>query len=316
MVNLDNEAIKIRKILDNVIKKSSAKHVAFSGGLDSSIITSHLPGPEKNGLAVICDDFIANDLTYAQISAKYLGLSLKILHVNTERLLDVIENTISILENFNDIEIRNSIVMYLALDELKKSGVKTVLTGDGADELFAGYNFLINKSEDELENELTRIRKIMHYTSNKIAEFLGIKIEQPFLNNEVIEYAENIPVSLKVNEKNGKRYGKWILRMAYENNLHNSIVWREKSAMQDGSGTSGLTKFFDSIITDNIFNDKIALIKKNDNVRLRSKESLHYYEIFRKEFKIKPENGHSCNDCGNKLAEDAKFCRMCGKFPI
>jgi len=316
MVDLGNEKVKIRKILDDVIKKSSAKHIAFSGGLDSSIITSHLHGSEKNGLVVICDDFISNDLTYAQISAKYLDLNLKILHVNTEKLLDVIENTISILENFNDIEIRNSIVMYLVLDELKKSGVRTVLTGDGADELFAGYNFLINKSEHELENELIRIRKIMHYTSNKIAEFLGIKIEQPFLNKEVIEYAENIPISLKVNEKNGKRYGKWILRMAYENNLHKSIVWREKSAMQDGSGTSGLTKFFDSVITDNIFNDKIALIQKNDNVRLRSKESLYYYEVFRKKFIIKPENGYSCNDCGNKLAQDARFCKMCGKFPI
>ncbi len=316
MVNLGNEILRIRKILDGVIKESSAKHIAFSGGLDSSIITSHLRGPEKNGLVVICDDFIANDLTYAQVSAKYLGLSLKILHVNTERLLDVIESTISILENFNDIEIRNSIVMYLALDELKKSGVTTVLTGDGADELFAGYNFLINKSEHELENELARIRKIMHYTSNKIAGFLGINIEQPFLNKEVIEYAENIPVSLKVNEKDGKRHGKWILRMAYENNLHKSIVWREKSAMQDGSGTSGLTKFFDSIIPDDVFNDKIDLIKKNDNVQLRSKESLHYYEIFRKKFTIKAENGYSCSDCGNKLAQDAKFCRMCGKFPI
>ena len=207
--------------------------------------------------------------------------------------------------------------MYLAFKELKNNDIHYVLTGDGADELFAGYNFLLNKSETELGDEMIRIKKIMHFPSIKIAKFLGINIEQPFLDENVIDYAEKIPVSLKVNEKNGKKYGKWILRKAYENDMPKSIVWREKSPMQDGSGTSGLTKLFDSIIPDHIFNEKVSEIMTNDHVRIRTKESLHYYEIFRKKFeKPKLISESSCPDCNNELAKNTKFCQMCGKFPI
>ena len=70
-------------------------------------------------------------------------------------------------------------------------------------------------TKDELRDEMIRIKKIMHFPSIKIAKFLGINIEQPFLDENVIDYTEKIPVSLKVNEKNGKKYGKWILRKAY-----------------------------------------------------------------------------------------------------
>ena len=164
---------------------------------------------------------------------------------------------------------------------------------------------------------MIRIKKIMHFPSIKIAKFLGINIEQPFLDENVIDYTEKIPVSLKVNEKNGKKYGKWILRKAYENDMPKSIVWREKSPMQDGSGTSGLTKLFDSIIPDHIFNEKVSEIMTNDHVRIRTKESLHYYEIFRKKFeKPKLISESSCPDCNNELAKNTKFCQMCGKFPI
>jgi len=314
---MEKKTIEIKNILKKIISNSNSKHISFSGGLDSSIITSHLNEQQKNALVVITDDFIANDLTYSQIAAKHFQLKLDIFNVNSEKLLDAIEGTISILKNFNDIEIRNSVVMYLAFNELKNNDVHDVLTGDGADELFAGYNFLLNKSENELRDEITRIKKIMHFPSIKIAKFFGINIEQPFLDENVVDYAEKIPVSLKVNEKNGKKYGKWILRKAYENDMPKSIVWREKSPMQDGSGTSGLTKLFDSIIPDHVFNEKASEIMANDHVRIRTKESLHYYEIFRKKFgKPKSTNEISCPDCNNDLIKNTKFCQMCGKFPI
>ena len=121
----------------------------------------------------------------------------------------------------------------------------------------------------------------------------------------------------RMNKKNGKKYGKWILRKAYENDMPKSIVWREKSPMQDGSGTSGLTKLFDSIIPDNVFNEKITEIKTNDDVQIRTKESLHYYEIFRKKNKVEKSLSElTCPDCKNTLAINTKFCQMCGKFPI
>ena len=89
--------------------------------------------------------------------------------------------------------------------------------------------------------------------------------------------------------------------------------------MQDGAGTVGLTKLFESIISDEIFSKKIEKIKKDDGVTIRSKESLHYYEIFKENFEIpeKPDTGKNyCPDCNSKIGENSKFCRMCGKFPI
>ena len=317
MIKIEKLTSEIKKILEEVISNSHAKYISFSGGLDSSIIASQLNETRKNALVVIIDDFIANDLAYSQIAAKYFDLKLNILNVDSGKLLDAVENTINILQNFNDIEIRNSVVAYLAFNELKNNGINDVLTGDGADELFAGYNFLLNKSENELKTELIRIKKIMHFPSIKIAKSLGMNIEQPFLDQSVIDYAMKIPASFMVNEKDGKKYGKWILRKAYENDIPKSILWREKSAMQDGSGTSGLTKLFDSIIPNDMFSKKIIEIEKNDNVRIRTKESLHYYEIFRKKFEIqKSSNIPSCPDCNNELVINTKFCQMCGKFPI
>ena len=316
MLEMKKEITEIKNILEKIITNSHSRHISFSGGLDSSIIAFHLKEISKNGLVIIADDFIATDLTYSQIAAKYLGLKLEIFNVSSEKLLDAVENTIKILQNFNDIEIRNSVVLYLVFEKLKNNNIRNVITGDGADELFAGYNFLLNKSENELEDEMLRIKKIMHFPSNKIAKDLGINIEQPFLDQNVIDYAAKIPISFKVNEQNGKKYGKWILRKAYENDMPKSIVWRDKSPMQDGSGTTGLTKLIDSIIPDNVFREKITKIEKNDHVRIRTKESLHYYEIFRKKFEIETTKERACPDCHNRLGANTKFCQMCGKFPI
>ena len=313
---MEKEITEIKNILKKIVCDSDSKHISFSGGLDSSIIASHLDKENKNAIVIIAEDFIATDLAYSQIAAKYFDLNLEIFNVDSKKLLDAIENTISILGNFNDIEIRNSVVAYLALEKLKNNDIHNVITGDGADELFAGYNFLLNKSESELQDELLRIKKIMHFPIVKIAKFLGVNIEQPFLNQNVIEYSEKIPISLKVNQRNGKKYGKWILRKAYENDMPESIIWREKSAMQDGSGTSGLTKLFDTIIPNDTFTEKISKIHTNDNVIIRTKESLYYYEIFRKKFKIEKQEGQTCPDCNNHLEINRKFCQMCGKFPI
>ena len=316
---MTEEEARIYAILDEVISQCKADWVSLSGGLDSSIIGYFIKDRSPKAIVVITEDFIANDLSYSQIISKHLGIPLEIHNVSTEQILDGIKNTIKILKNFNDIEIRNSVVMYMSLDALNKKGVKSVLTGDGADEIFAGYNFLLKKSETELTDELNRIKNIMHFSSQEIAKNFGIKIESPFLDDRVMEFAQSIPLSMKVEQRNQKVFGKYILRKTFEEYLPTSIVWREKSPMQEGAGTSGLTNLFETIITDTVFSEKTKEIKEKYNVTIRSKESLHYYQIFKENFDL-PEKSdsskNSCPDCTSEIDYNSKFCRMCGKFPI
>ena len=316
---MTEEQKMLYSILEEVISNCKSNWISLSGGLDSSIISHFIKNRNPNSLAIITKDFLGADLTYSQIISKHLNIPLEICYVSTAQILDGIKNTIKILKNFNDIEIRNAVVMYLSLEELYKKNVKTVLTGDGADEIFAGYNFLLDKPKDEINDELKRIKKIMHFSSQEIAKTFGIEVESPFLNNRVIDFADSISVSMKVNNKHEKVFGKWILRKTFETHLPKSIIWREKSPMQDGAGTVGLTKLFESIISDEIFSKKIEKIKKDDGVTIRSKESLHYYEIFREKFDPPMRtnsNQNVCNDCGSEIKKNAKLCRMCGRFPI
>ena len=308
----------IRLLLEEITMRCDANWIAFSGGLDSSILAQIKKESNLNAMTIITQDFLGSDLQYSQIAAKHIGIPLELKYVNIDEMLNAVENTIKILKNFNDIEIRNSIVPYLYLSALKEKNVAKVITGDGADEIFAGYNFLVKKDHNELKSELKRIKGIMHFTSQKIAKELGISVQLPFIDEDIIKAVETLPVSLLVNQKNGSKFGKWILRKAFENDLPSSVIWREKIAMQDGSGTASLTKLFDLIITDDIFNEKTEKIKKEDNVTIRTKESLHYYEFYKENFKI-PEstNGkNQCSDCNSEIISNSKFCGMCGRFPI
>ena len=309
---------KIHNELKNAVANCKSENLALSGGLDSSIIAYFLKERNPNTVTIIAEDFIASDLTYCQLITKDFGLSLNIENVKTDKILDAVEQTIKILKNFNDIEIRNSIVVYLAIKYFKDQGKTDLITGDGADELFAGYNFFLNKSKEELDSEQKRIWKIMHFPSHVIGEQLGIKVESPFLSDNVVELAKSIPPEYKVRKEGDTTYGKWILRKAFEDKIPQKIAWREKSAMQDGSGTSGLTELFNSVISDDSFEVKKEEIAKTDGVVLRTKESMHYYEVFRKFFDIPTnlESKNSCPYCKGVIKEDSKFCRMCGAYPI
>ena len=308
----------VRMLLEEITSQCDADWIAFSGGLDSSILGQIKKEQGLNAITIITKDFLGTDLEYSQIMGKHIGINLELRYVNINEMLDAVKGTIKILKNFNDIEIRNSIVSYLYLNTLKEKNVKKVITGDGADEIFAGYNFLIKKNHAELRTELRRMKEIMHFTSEKIASELGISVQMPYINENVIGLAETLPIEQLVNQKNGVKFGKWILRKAFENNLPSSVIWREKTPMQDGSGTTGLTKMFDSVITDDIYQEKTKKIKSKDGVTIRTKESLHYYELYRENFKV-PEydsNKNICPDCNTELITNSKFCRMCGKFPL
>ena len=308
----------VRMLLEEITSQCDADWIAFSGGLDSSILGQIKKEQGLNAITIITKDFLGTDLEYSQIMGKHIGVHLELRYVNINEILNAVKGTIKILKNFNDIEIRNSIVSYLYLNTLKEKNVKKVITGDGADEIFAGYNFLIKKNHAELRTELRRMKEIMHFTSQKIASELGISVQMPYINENVIKLAETLPIEHLVNQKNGVKFGKWVLRKAFENDLPPSVIWRKKTPMQDGSGTTGLTKMFDSVITDDVYQEKTKKIKSKDGVTIRTKESLYYYELYRENFKV-PEyddNKNICPDCNAELITNSKFCRVCGKFPL
>ena len=314
---MESEIDQCRKVLESTVAECNSEWIALSGGLDSSILAQLKKDQNPQAITIITKDFLGTDLTFAQIVAKHTRLNLSLMQVTMEEVLDSINETIKILDNFNDIEIRNSIVPHLYLSSLKKKGVDSVITGDGADEIFAGYNFLLKKSNDKLDDELERIKKIMHFPSKDIAKSLNMKVENPFLNENVIKFSDSIPISRKINVKENKKFGKWILRETFEKDLPKNIIWREKSPMQDGSGTNNLTGLFNTIITDEIFSQKKTKILEEDGVYIRTKESLHYYECFRKSNSVTCSNSDKkCPDCNYDIRLDSKFCRMCGKFPI
>ena len=307
----------IYQILEESCNSCQSNLISLSGGLDSSIIAYFLKKRDPNSVAIISEDFVSTDLTYCQMISKEMKIPLSIYNVSTSTILEAIENTIKILKNFNDIEIRNNVVMYLAIKWAKENNQKSIITGDGADELFAGYNFLVNKPENELEKEIKRLCSIMHFPTQEIGKALGIKIESPFLNQKVIELANLIPSNLKIKVEDGKRYGKWILRKTFEKYIPQQIAWREKSPMQEGAGTAGLTNLFESIISEESYVERKLTVEKEDGVVIRSRESMYYYEIFKKLFgsPVNSNTENTCPYCKHDVG-NSKFCRMCGAFPI
>lgn len=308
----------LTRLISEAVLSCTSDCIALSGGLDSSILAYYLKKNTK-AVAVVAKDFSASDLVYSQLVAKEFGLKLFIKNATIEDLMYSIEETIKILKNFNHIEIRNSIVLYLAIKTAKENGCSSIITGDGCDELFAGYNFFLRKKGTELQKDLERIWKIMHFPTQQIGLALGVGIESPFLNEKVLNYSKSIPADLKVHEENDKKYGKWVLRKAFEHIIPQSIVWRDKTPMQDGSGTNGLTTFFENSIKDETFGSKAKVYLEKDKVKLNSKESLYYYELYGKYFEPPYLLGSSksrCPDCQGITEPDSHFCRMCGSFPI
>ena len=310
---------ELRLLLSKAVNGRKVDGVLLSGGLDSSILASLVGDKKPRAYVMVAKDFASTDLVNALLVANKCGIEIKVISASTYELLDAIDKTIEILGVFNPIEIRNSIVVFIAMTALKKDGFRSVMTGDGADELFAGYHFFQRMTPEELQQDLERIWRVMHFPSQKISKSLGLELYAPFLDEKVIIFAKSISEELKIREEDNKRHGKWILRKTFEKSLPQSIIWREKAAMQDGSGTCGLPGFFDNLISDATFLTKAKRYLEKEGVKLQSKESLYYYEIYRKYWDCPELLGMSetrCPNCKFPVDKESRFCWMCGSYPI
>jgi asparagine synthase (glutamine-hydrolysing) len=162
----------------------------------------------------------------------------------------------------------------------------------------------------------------MGFSSIPMAKSLGMTIKAPYMDPEFMAWAKALPIKYKINMMNGVKYGKWILRKAYEDVIPKDIIWRPKAPLEAGTGTETLRTYFNDMITDQEFNYKKATIKAEDQVEIQDKEQLLYYEVFRKKFGKtkdlfpKSEGAIQCPKCKSWQKTKIQFCKICGTYPI
>jgi len=317
---------QLTKLLTESVERNHAEALLLSGGLDSSILASILR-PQYSLAAGF--GRAAPDLVYArQVAERYSKHHVEVVF-GQNKMAELVEQVIRIFRTFDPIEIRNSAVALAGLEWAKSDGYSNVMTGDGGDELFAGYNYFSRYHSDmqRFDSELQRLWQIMHFSSIKLGEYIGIEVKTPFLDEKFASFAKLISVNEKVGEHDGKKWGKFILRRCFEPTL-GSLVWRPKLAQEQGAATDHYEQHIEEMIDDLTFANKKRIAQEQEGVRIRSKEHLHYYAIFRSYFPPPKEEeeeegevGHHtcrsrCSDCLGCIAPDARFCRKCGAFPV
>jgi asparagine synthase (glutamine-hydrolysing) len=318
--NIEETELFIVKALEEAVKRNLADGLLLSGGLDTSILaylTAKLHKPDC--ITVALKGAPAPDIEYALKIAALFKLKHEVHYIEEDEMEAGIQGAIKVLKSFDPMEIRNSAAAYIAFKIARDRGLKTVMTGDAGDELFAGYSFFFDLTKEQLDCALSNMWENMRFSSIELAHSLGIVAKIPFLDPEFEALAMKMDSGLKVRKENGQFYGKWILRKAFEKYLSPEIVWRAKAPLEVGTGTTILPSLFDSKISDSEFNLKKAKYLKEDKVKLRSKEQLHYYEIYRKIIGIPGPGegtGRKCPDCLANVKDKTNYCPTCGAYPI
>lgn len=291
--------------------------VLLSGGLDSTIITA-IRRPEYS--ITIGFGLEASDLKYANAAALRFVRKKITRILSTQELLGIIDKVVVALKTFDPITIRNSVVPYAALEVANSSGFKCVYTGDGGDEIFAGYNFLKRYLDkpSRLESEIYRLRAIMTFPTFSLGESLGVKIIAPFLNENVVRIAELIPISDLVGFYRDKVWGKLVLRRCFRYELGEEICWRKKQAQEEGAGITRIRQIIENSCNDFSFVEG-ARMAKGKGVVVRDKEHLYYFKCFIRNFSLEemcdcPEL--TCSGCGNCVSFLSNYCKLCGQFPV
>jgi len=299
-----NDIIKnLKKFLSEAIKRNFYNGLLFSGGLDTSILASLNP---KVVCLTVSLGSEAQDLRFSESLVKHLNMKQLQKVVDVGEAIDAIPEVIKILKSF-DPAIPNDLVVYFGLKNALELGIDAIATGDGSDELFGGYSFM--KNINDLASYIQKISQNLNFSSNDIGKFYGIKIIQPFIDKEVIDFALKIPADLKIKEEDGKFIGKWILRKTFEDVLPKEIVWQGKRPLEYGSAMFRLRQIISDKISDEEFREDLS------PVRFMSKEHFYYYKIYREVVGEvpKPKNGQNCcPGCGTGMGRSSFHCKICG----
>lgn len=275
--------------------------VLLSGGLDSSITsalakkfakkriesddTNEAWWPQLHSFSV---GLVGSpDLAAAQKVAKHIGTVHHEVTFTVQEGLDAIRDVIYHLETYDITTVRASTPMYLLARVIKSMGIKMVLSGEGADEVFGGYLYF-HKAPDarEFHDETVRkLDKLYQYDclrANKSLAAWGIEGRVPFLDKEFMDVAMRINPQDKMITP--ERMEKWVLRKAFEKYLPESVAWRQKEQFSDGVGYEWIDTLKDVVHAEVSDTDMEVAHHRFPAQTPRTKEEYYYRSIFEEHF--------------------------------
>jgi asparagine synthase (glutamine-hydrolysing) len=258
--------------------------VFLSGGLDSTLIAAIAArylarhGEQLKTFAVGVAG--SPDLMAARAATELLGTEHHERTYAPEEALDRLPDVIASIEAFDPSLVRSAVPNHM-LAEMTAEHVKVVLTGEGADELFAGYEYLRAYDDpDELHAELVRSVEGLHNLNlqrcDRVTMAHGLEARVPFLDREMIQHALALPAAWKL--CNGPAPEKQLLRAAFAGWLPEELLWRDKAQFGDGSGAAAVLT---DPLADSITAAELEAERDAVNPPLRTREELAYFRIFR-----------------------------------
>jgi asparagine synthase (glutamine-hydrolysing) len=303
--NNTTDAAQLRHALEAAVHRQLMSDVPYgvllSGGLDSSIISAITKKfapkriesddtqmawyPQLHSFAV---GLVGSpDLAAAQKVAAHIGSVHHEINFTIQEGLDAISDVIYHLETYDVTTIRASTPMYLLARVIKSMGIKMVLSGEGADEIFGGYLYFHKAPNAQAFHEETvrKLSKLHLYDclrANKSLAAWGIEGRVPFLDKEFMDVAMRLNPEDKM-AKDG-RMEKWILRKSFEDYLPESIVWRQKEQFSDGVGYSWIDTLKETAAAE-VTDEQLANAKFRFPIHPpMSKEEYRYRAIFSEHF--------------------------------
>ncbi|MEM7557049.1 MAG: asparagine synthase B [Cyanobacteria bacterium P01_A01_bin.84] len=284
--DVDTIVEKIRKTLTNSVRKRLMSDVPvgvfLSGGLDSSIIAALM----KQHITHLHSFSVglpgSPDLKAARLVAEHLGTIHHEYVYTEEEMLEVLPDVIYYLESFDSSLLRSAIPCYF-VSRLASQHVKVILSGEGADELFAGYSYFGDFDDAHtLHQESIRIIKGLHNINlqrvDRMTMAHSLEGRVPFLDTDFVELCLSIDPSLKLHQTFGIE--KWVLRKAFEDLLPQDVAWRTKMEFAQGCASS-------TVLEDHAnanISDREVETAKAQGLPAQSKEELLYYSHFQKHF--------------------------------
>lgn len=279
--------------------------VLISGGVDSSVVSAIAAKfsakrvdeddrvgawwPRLHSFAIGLDG--APDLIAARGVAEYIGSVHHEFHFTVQEGLDALSDVIYHLESFDVTSIRATTPMYLLMRKIRAMGIKMVLSGEGADEIFGGYLYFHKAPNGhELHDETVRkIQKLHLYDcarANKASAAWGVEARVPFLDRDFLDVAMMLDPEVKLprNAKHTRPIEKWPLRKAFERYIPPEVLWRQKEQFSDGVGYNWINQLkatAEKEITDSM----MAGAADRFPVKTpETKEAYFYRQIFERHF--------------------------------